>query len=768
MKNLSFLHQLAPRAAALWLSIPVIGSSFPKFADWLSQRGYSPKTIRHRLGLLPHLSRRFQRQGVDSFSGWTPPRLDGAEKAYRREQSQRLQMARSFRQFLQDQRLIPVAKPGPLTPSEEELVVFGTHLREVRGLATSSIVGHQRRLRPFLSFLHFDQQPSSLAQLAHEQIDQFLRQAARRNNRFSLQQIVSSLRALLRFEYARGRVSRPWHQQIDTPRVYRQERLPRAWSWDQVQALLRSIRPSDSQGWRDRTLLYLAAAYGLRSSELVHLTLEDLDWRHGTLRIIQRKTNHTLYLPLSGEAGDVLLNYLRRGRPQTKQREVFFRLRAPVGPLKPSAVYHIFAHRLRESGLVAPSTGPHLLRHSLAVEMLRQRASLKAIGDVLGHRHAESTLNYVRLSADDLRTVGLEVPQGTSSAKLLAPGWEDHLPEGRRGPIRMRTRGLLFQSGFRVCLKNYVATKRALGRQFLREGRVLRDWDALLYRQQGGAMGFSQTLLDRWRSTLTNLSPTEHRRRLIIVRNFLLFYARQHPDVFIPNLSTFPRGCPPHPPRLVTVSEMGRILAVAAQLEPRPSHPLRAATAKLALVLLFCCGLRRGELLRLRLKDVDPHSATLRIEETKFHKSRLVPLSDSVSRELRCYLDLRHRRRTETQPDSPLIWNGQPALRAVSYSGTGLARIWYPLCLTTDVLDQRGRPPRLHDARHSFVAAALQRWYSQDTDVQSRLPLLATYLGHVSPASTHYYLQWTPALQQAASQRFHQSCAHLVIQGDSL
>ena len=385
MKNHSFLHQLAPRAAALWEAMPVIGRSFPKFADWLSQRGYAHKTIRHRLGLLLHLSRRFKRQGVDSFSGWTPQRLDRVEMTYRREGSQMVQVVRSFRQFLQEEGLIRVQEPELPSPSEEELKTFGVHLRDVRGLATSSIVGHQRRLRPFLSFLRFDQQPRGLAQLGQDQIDQFLRRAARRNNRFSLQQIVSSLRALLRFEHARGRLSRPWHQQIDTPRVYRQERLPRAWSWDQVQALLRSIRPSDAQGWRDRTLLYLAAAYGLRSSELVHLTLDDLDWRHDTLRVMQIKTNHTLYLPLGGEAGEVLSSYLRRGRPQTEQREVFFRLRAPAGPLKPSAVYHIFTHRLRKSGLAVAPTGPHVLRHSLAVEMLRQKVSLKAIGDVLGH-----------------------------------------------------------------------------------------------------------------------------------------------------------------------------------------------------------------------------------------------------------------------------------------------------------------------------------------------------------------------------------------------
>ena len=388
---------------------------------------------------------------------------------------------------------------------------------------------------------------------------------------------------------------------------------------------------------------------------------------------------------------------------------------------------------------------------------------MKAIGDVLGHRHTESTLTYVRLSVDDLRTVGLEVPAGISSAKLLASGWEEHLPPGRYGSIRKRARGESFQSGFSDSLKVYLATKRALGRHYDREGRVLRDWDASLFRSQGRVARFSQKLLDQWRSTLTNLSSTEHRRRLIIVRNFLLFYARRHPRIFVPDPSGFPRGCPSRPPHLVTAEQMGQILVTADQLEPLPSHPLRAATAKLGFLLLFCCGLRRGELLRLRLRDIELHSGTLRIEETKFHKSRLVPLSDSVFGELRRYLKLRHQHQIETQPESPLIWSNRPTHRAASYTGSGLARIWYHLRLTTQVVDQRGRPPRLHDLRHSFVAVALQRWYAQNGDVQARLSLLATYLGHVSPASTHYYLQWTPALQQATSQRFHQSCAHLVM-----
>ena len=94
-----------------------------------------------------------------------------------------------------------------------------------------------------------------------------------------------------------------------------------------------------------------------------------------------------------------------------------------------------------------------------------------------------------------------------------------------------------------------------------------------------------------------------------------------------------------------------------------------------------------------------------------------------------------------------------------------LLAAWHQLCATAKVLDARGHPPRLHDLRHSFAANVLQRWYAQGLDVQSKLAHLATYLGHVNPVSTHYYLQFTPELRQLASQRFHRHFAHLFTVG---
>ena len=117
-----------------------------------------------------------------------------------------------------------------------------------------------------------------------------------------MQQIVGSLRTFLRQLHAQGLLRDPLHQQVDTPRTYRLEQLPRAWPWEQVIALLRSIDCSTPVGLRDFTLLYLAANYGLRSGEVVRLTLDDIDWRANTLTVRQTKTKQTLLLPLSEEA----------------------------------------------------------------------------------------------------------------------------------------------------------------------------------------------------------------------------------------------------------------------------------------------------------------------------------------------------------------------------------------------------------------------------------------------------------------------------------
>ena len=170
--------------------------------------------------------------------------------------------------------------------------------------------------------------------------------------------------------------------------------------------------------------------------------------------------------------------------------------------------------------------------------------------------------------------------------------------------------------------------------------------------------------------------------------------------------------------------------------------------------------LRRGELARLVLEDVEPQTGVLRIRTSKFHKSRLVPLSPTANDALRAYL--RHRLATpfDTDPRAALLCWGRDGRHG--YTGAGLGEAINRLLIGAAVLDAEGRRPRVQDIRHSFAVQALMRWYRAGADVQSNLPRLAIYMGHVSIVSTAHYLHFVPAMRQLASERFEVAFGNLI------
>jgi integrase/recombinase XerD len=225
----------------------------------------------------------------------------------------------------------------------------------------------------------------------------------------------------LRFLALDGRVPPGLDKQIDTPRLYRLEQLPRALPWLTVIELLKSLDVTSDIGLRDFAMFLLIATYGLRASEVVELTLDDVAWRKGVLHIHQRKTSSPLELPLTNEVATALTKHLKRSAPPAPYRRIFLRKRAPIGVLKPTAVTEAFQTLVRHSNLDIPFQGPHCLRHSLAVHLLKNGTPLKTIGDILGHRTAESTSMYLRLSTGDLRGVSLPVPGKGTAVKEVHP-----------------------------------------------------------------------------------------------------------------------------------------------------------------------------------------------------------------------------------------------------------------------------------------------------------------------------------------------------------
>jgi site-specific recombinase XerD len=307
-------------------------------------------------------------------------------------------------------------------------------------------------------------------------------------------------------------------------------------------------------------------------------------------------------------------------------------------------------------------------------------------------------------------------------------------------------------------ITRYLAHRRALGRQYDMQERTLHSLTGFLV--QAGESDLSSGLFESWCRMFASLTANVRRARQVAVRNFCLYRQRTEPRCFVPDINRFARTQPHPAPIILTPAQVGQLLELADTREATATSPLRPYVLRLALVLLYTAGLRRRELVRLTLADVDARAGVLRVRESKFHKSRWVPLSCGARRELRRYLVHRLATPLDTTPSSPLLCNMHHGLRG--YTGSGLHRGIMKLLHEADIRDVDGRVPCIQDFRHSFAIEVLTRWYRQGADVQSNLPKLALYMGHVSIVSTAYYLRWTPELQELASNRFAKQFGYLV------
>jgi integrase len=165
-------------------------------------------------------------------------------------------------------------------------------------------------------------------------------------------------------------------------------------------------------------------------------------------------------------------------------------------------------------------------------------------------------------------------------------------------------------------------------------------------------------------------------------------------------------------------------------------------------------------LVRLALSDYDPIEHTILVRESKFHKSRIVALSADAVGEMETYLVAR--RRISRGGEDPMLIYKLHGIRG--RSGTGLGRSLHLLFVRAGIRMQNGRVPRVHDLRHTHAVHALLRWYRNGADVQTKLPSLATSMGHVSPVSTAHYLTLLEPLAQAANARFSDHAASILSQ----
>jgi site-specific recombinase XerD len=295
----------------------------------------------------------------------------------------------------------------PATPRMRfgnEFDEFAKWLTEERGLSALTVLSHRRKISLFLKWLA--ERHRSFAALRLRDVDDFLIFKGKKGwSRKSACGYASSLRTFFHYAEQRGWCKPGIAEGIISPRLYANEGLPEGPQWKQVQQLLKGVKGNSAVALRARAVLLLLTVYGLRSGEVSRLLLSDFDWRSETFTVSHSKRGGLQKYPLHREVGDAILEYIRKVRPRTSCRNLFLTLNPPYRGIGHSSLWRITSLRLDAAGIQCRRRGPHCLRHACATHLLEQGASLKEIGDLLGHRDANSTRIYAKVHLQQLRRV---------------------------------------------------------------------------------------------------------------------------------------------------------------------------------------------------------------------------------------------------------------------------------------------------------------------------------------------------------------------------
>jgi len=275
-----------------------------------------------------------------------------------------------------------------------------------RNLSPNSIANPLRFARRFLTEI-FGRGRLKLSTLRAPDITAYIQRHVRDHGPFFTRQLVSQTRCFLRYLHYKGLIDTDLSLAVPKVARWRFSTLPKHLPAAQVRQVLQHCGRKTAMGRRDYAILLLLARLGLRAGEIVKLRLEDINWDNALITVCG-KGGDWAQLPLPADAANAIAQYLRHGRPQCDCRRLFIRDHAPLDGFRYStAISKIVQRALERAGVASDRKGAHLLRHSLATEMLRNGASLDEIGEVLRHRSSDTTAIYAKVDLAALRALAL-------------------------------------------------------------------------------------------------------------------------------------------------------------------------------------------------------------------------------------------------------------------------------------------------------------------------------------------------------------------------
>ena len=297
-------------------------------------------------------------------------------------------------------------------------------------------------------------------------------------------------------------------------------------------------------------------------------------------------------------------------------------------------------------------------------------------------------------------------------------------------------------SDLRQALADYLRIRRRLGFKLTADQRLLEQFVAFL--ERAGAVRITTELAVMWARLPVDARPFRWRQRLGIVRGFARYLATIDPDSEVPSKDLLPARRPRVAPYIYSFAEITALMGAAAALTPPP----RAASYRTVIGLMATTGLRLGEALDLDPQDVDLHDGALHVRARQT-KQREVPLHATTTAALREYTRLRDRCSPTAQTPAFFLNARGGRLTRTEFNH------WFARLIGQIGLEGAGERvrPRPHDLRHTLAVRTLLDWYHAGEDVDRKLPLLSTFLGHVDPSSTYWYLEAVPELMALIKSR---------------
>ena len=380
----------------------------------LDAHGYARATEKEQLRFVAEFSRWLARRrlAIDDVD-----ERRGAEFVRARRRRRRRGDGTTLRTLLQHLRQIGVIPaPTPAIDATELSRVaqrFGGYLAQERGLSYATVINYLPEVRRFLAW-RFAAGTIRLDGIRLTDVTRFVSRHAHAFSPGRVQLMLTALRSFFRFLRLTGETAVDLASSVLSVADWRLARMPQWIPAAQVRQILQHCDRQTLVGQRDYTILLLLARLGLRAGEVVGMTLDDIDWDAGEL-VVRGKGGRQDRLPLPRDVGQALATYVRQGRPPCASRRVFICAKAPRRGFTSSvAVCTIVRRALARAGLHPPSTGAHLLRHTLGTELLRRGASLTEIGEILRHRHPDTTAIYAKVDLRALRAVAPPWPGGAA------------------------------------------------------------------------------------------------------------------------------------------------------------------------------------------------------------------------------------------------------------------------------------------------------------------------------------------------------------------